>query len=215
MLLLETQMTFLSLMGGLGDGKSTLIKEYTGDGSIKIYHTLQGSPLDVAGYPATIPPAFSQQFGGRRLVLVDTPGFDDVFHSDSRAPTIISRWLARWYFNHPPIVGVICLHDITLKRYKPSHLRRTIEVASRLCGNLFDLDNIVLATSQWDALHRQRIGELRQDELRRDLEVYISRRGLKVMSVKTKPDDQQAIIDYLLCNFLEQRSKQPQQSTRG
>lgn len=96
--------------------------------------------------------------------------------------------------------GIVYMSDITQKRIMSSW--RTIEkTLSRLSGeNSFS--KVVLAASQWDKLRDGSSG-LREQERTAVMCQHLVRRGAKVMHIKHKPDDQDAIIHHLLSKLVQ------------
>jgi predicted GTPase len=56
-------------------------------------------------YPSTLP-------DGTKLFLVDTPGFDDTYRSDTDILKEIANWLSTAYEENIKLAGIIYLHRI-------------------------------------------------------------------------------------------------------
>ncbi|KAH6905904.1 P-loop containing nucleoside triphosphate hydrolase protein [Coprinopsis sp. MPI-PUGE-AT-0042] len=187
------------VMGPTGVGKSTFIKEYTGNQDVEVGHQLQSCTRDVSWYQATVPRRFPR-LAGRRLILVDTPGFDDTYADDSEILKRVSAWLAQSYNKQMHIAGVIYMNDISQKRMFGS-TRMNLNMFTKLCGVAF-FTKVVLATSQWDLLPEPATGDNREEELKRDFWKNIQ--GAKIMRVQKNPDiandtsPHKAIVNHLL-----------------
>jgi hypothetical protein len=84
---------------------------------------------------------------GRRIYLVDTPGFNDTNRSDIDALGILATYLGASYANGVRIHGVIMMHPISDNRMSGSSLRN-IEMMKAMCGFAF-YDNLSIVTTMW------------------------------------------------------------------
>jgi len=71
---------------------------------------------------------------GDRLVLVDTPGFDDTNKSDLEILQMISNWLQNVYEKRIKLAGIIYLHRITDNRMAGTP-HRNLRMFGQLCGD--------------------------------------------------------------------------------
>jgi len=97
------------------------------------------------------PQAIHFELDARRVVLIDTPGFDDDARSDLEILEDIGKWLVKEGFakNHQ-LDGLILLHPITHNRVGGMERKRT-----RLLEKILGEDaykRIVIATTMWDDL---------------------------------------------------------------
>lgn len=79
-------------------------------------------------------------------MLVDTPGFNDTYRSD----TDILRSLVNWVkgsYNEMQLSGIIYLHSISEPRMTGSSLQN-LRMFRKLCGD-GSLKNVILATTKW------------------------------------------------------------------
>ena len=117
---------------------------------------------------------------GRRIVLVDSPGFDDTYLSDLDILKLIANWLKQtWVFKYlhlhlfnfiPPssyqggkvLSGLLYLHRISDNRMGNSPLR-LLEMFKNICGE-DAFQNVILVTTMWDEVTPEQ-GTLREQEL--------------------------------------------------
>jgi hypothetical protein len=100
---------------------------------------------------------------GRRLTLIDTPGFDDTYSSDAEVLTSIANYLARHFQSGSYIHGVIFLHSIIDVRLSASAIKMA-EIVKRMCGREF-YARVALVTNMWQLLTNKEIGYQREQEL--------------------------------------------------
>lgn len=97
-----------------------------------------------------------------RLVLVDTPGFNDTFRDDREILKEITDWLASTYQQGKKLTRVIYLHPINQPRMEgPSLLNLTV-MQNLCCSETFE--NVVLASTFWDLVDES-TGARREPEL--------------------------------------------------
>lgn len=105
---------------------------------------------------------------GRRIFLIDTPGFDDTNRSDAEVLKDVAFWLAAAYKKKTTLAGILYLHRISDQKMQGSALRN-LRMFQQLCGSN-NLSSVVLATTHWtnlltgdsipEAQGREREGEL-------------------------------------------------------
>ena len=127
--------------------------------------------------------------GRHRVVLIDTPGFDDTSLSDTDVLNIISVYLESSYVKlslpakkqrlniltkHLPLcrygqsvtlAGVLYFHDISAVRMG-GIARRNFRMFEKLCGEAA-LENVVIVTNRWGEV-KVGVGEAREAELMRE-----------------------------------------------
>lgn len=184
------------IVGLTGAGKSTFIRDFTGDGSVIVGHRMDPCTREVTWYHAPIPPLYAGRLGQRRLILVDTPGFDDSYLNESEILHQVARWLTRSYDANKVVTGIVYLNDITLQQVFGSS-RMDLSMLTKLCGES-DCKKVVLATSKWDCCLDTLEGSQQEQELRVKLWGAALERGAKVMKIQRKPDDLCAIVSYLV-----------------
>ncbi|OCH83802.1 hypothetical protein OBBRIDRAFT_892123 [Obba rivulosa] len=150
----EEKPVIIALMGATGSGKSTFV------------NTASKSTLQVGTelVSCTDTVQVSQMFGlrGRKVILVDTPGFDDTEKSEADILGMIALWLATTYENGYKLSGIIFMHRITDIRIGGVS-RRNFRMFRQLCGEE-TLKNVVIVTNMWANVTTED-GEQREREL--------------------------------------------------
>lgn len=148
------------VMGATGVGKSTFINNFMGKHAVIVGHDLKSCTAQLTPVISFITqPAHLQ---GKRLVLVDTPGFDDTYTSDSEILRRIAIWLASSYDSKMKLGGIIYLHNISQPRMLGSD-RQNLEVFQDLCGDKVLSSVIIGITKSGDI--PQEVSEKRCNEL--------------------------------------------------
>jgi hypothetical protein len=86
--------------------------------------------------------------GGAKIYLVDTPGFDDTYRTDSEILREIALWLNKAHSEKLRLAGIIFLQRISDVRVGGSGIKN-IKMFQKLCGD-GPLGSVVLATTMWD-----------------------------------------------------------------
>ncbi|KAJ4205381.1 hypothetical protein NW759_014607 [Fusarium solani] len=134
----EPRDVFILVLGRTGSGKSTFISRCTGKDAT-IGHGLNSctSSIDV----------FQFTQNGRRVYLVDTPGFNDTNRPDIDTLRILATYLSASYVNGVRIHGLVFLHPISDNRMAGSALRN-IKMIKAVCG-FSSYENLAIATTMW------------------------------------------------------------------
>lgn len=155
---------FFLVMGRTGSGKSTFIGRCTGK-PVTIGHGLYSctNTIDVSDY----------HWNGRRIFLIDTPGFNDTKRPDVEILEALASSLSASYANGVRIHGVILLQPMSDNRMSGSSLR-SIEMMKAMCG-FARYDNLAIVTTMWPAspnYQDQERLEARYDELSSDARFF-------------------------------------------
>ncbi|KIV87795.1 hypothetical protein PV11_03317 [Exophiala sideris] len=185
--------TVIAVMGVTGAGKSTFISLLT-DAQIEIGHGLRSCTSKVGVY------YFYYQ--GRRIFLVDTPGFDDHARSDSEILKDVAFWMAAAYSKDTKLAGILYLHRISDVKMQDSALRN-LRMFKQLCGEK-NLKSVLLVTTHWT--HKdgggvpEDLGKQRTDELVQTHEFWggMIQRGSRVVRHDNTKDSAVAIISILI-----------------
>ncbi|KAG7006421.1 hypothetical protein G7Y79_00014g035960 [Physcia stellaris] len=159
-------LSMILVMGVTGAGKSYFINKLAGTDIVKTGSTLDPCTAKCEAVPVEI--------GRSKVLLVDTPGFDDSVRSDSEILTEISRLLSAQYQGGVSLKGVIYLHRITDIRYAGSQVK-TLNIFKKICGDLA-LTNVLLVSTRWHEVDEAE-GASREQQLREKFWAYMLGHG--------------------------------------
>jgi hypothetical protein len=188
---------------------------------MKVNHGLRSCTKEI-GVATLILPSTHQVFPNRRLVLVDTPGFDDTKEDEYEILRRISVWLASVLVGFIPLYfGIHIKIDIESSRYGKSNMQ--VKVAglvylhsigqnrmgrtSLLAHDLFRsicgpaaLGKVVMASTHWETLlHNPAAGPIRENDLKEFLTESLSQGAVYRRIDTTDPmRDTRDAIDYIL-----------------
>ncbi|KAG8741176.1 hypothetical protein FRC10_003221 [Ceratobasidium sp. 414] len=160
----QSPLILIALFGGTGVGKSTvrpLSINFANDASGG--NLLVGRDLNSCTREVTRSPVFNVD--GRRVVLIDTPGFDDNEVSDVGTLKQIAAFMSETYGVGQRLTGIVYLHRISDNRMGGSSAR-TFNLFRRMCGT-DTLKNVVIATNMWSNPPTE-IEQRREEQLRND-----------------------------------------------
>ncbi|KAJ2931923.1 hypothetical protein H1R20_g5182, partial [Candolleomyces eurysporus] len=100
---------------------------------------------------------------GHRIVIVDTPGFEDTYVGDFVILQRIARWLEESYRKKMVVGGVIYMHDLSQDHISVT-TRRNLALFNELCGD-WAFDKVVLVTSKWSRAF-ERSFDKREEEMK-------------------------------------------------
>ncbi|KAH7914568.1 P-loop containing nucleoside triphosphate hydrolase protein, partial [Hygrophoropsis aurantiaca] len=145
------------IMGPTGVGKSTFVNTATGKQETRVGHDLESCTSNIQHVVVPYPPDPS-----RRLVFVDTPGFDDTYVDDTEILRRIAVWLARSYSDEMKLTGVIYLHEISQTRMLGT-TRKNFMMFHKLVG-AEAARNVILTSTKWAHI-KQEAGRNREEQL--------------------------------------------------
>ncbi len=99
---------------------------------------------------------------GRKCYLVDTPGFDDTYRTDTQVLEEVANWLHMSYKARVRLAGVVYLHRICDPRVTGSAMK-SLRMFKKLCGD-DGLGSVVLATTWWSSVTSEK-GAANEKEL--------------------------------------------------
>jgi hypothetical protein len=134
---------------------------------------------------------------GKKIFLVDTPGFDDTYRSDTDILREIADWLAQAYQFRVRLTGIIYLHRIIDVRIGGAGMKN-LRMFRKLCGEQ-GLGSVILATTMW-SLCPAADASRREDQLvhQNDLWKFLVGRGARVFRQDDGAVSGQKIIDHLI-----------------
>ncbi|KAJ2914249.1 hypothetical protein MD484_g6180, partial [Candolleomyces efflorescens] len=171
------------IMGQTGAGKSTVggfskPKTAHTDNSIKFVNNVfngatvaetsnqfESCTKQLAHYIMPIPTHWATRYhlgANRRLVLVDSPGFDDTNVSDSEILRRIAVWLSKSYGTKTKVSGIVYIHPIYPNRMTRNDCSN-VKVFRKICGDA-GLSKVILATTRWDVCP-EHTGNKREEDL--------------------------------------------------
>lgn len=100
---------------------------------------------------------------GSKIVLIDTPGFDDTFLSDADILQDVAACLELTYNNNLKLTGIIYMHRIIDPRMTHGGMSN-LAMFRKLCGS-DPMPNVILATSFWGKVTQEE-GLEREEQLR-------------------------------------------------
>ncbi|KDR82091.1 hypothetical protein GALMADRAFT_276688 [Galerina marginata CBS 339.88] len=181
-------------MGPSGVGKSTIIDWITREGN-RAGHGCESCTKNVSGIRISDHPKC-----GDRIVLIDTPGFNDTHRSDMEILTIISEWLSPLYKAQIFLSGIIYLHRISDNRMSGAH-QVALRMFSELCGDNA-APHVVLATTMWD-IETKEVAEMREQELGKNYWLNMIQQGACTARFENTEESAWKIINKLLANSPE------------
>ncbi|KAJ7587383.1 kinase-like domain-containing protein [Mycena floridula] len=150
--------TIVALMGPVGTGKSSFINHAMGRTITAVSHGMASGTNKIQAFTCSYP-----DDSGRRIVLVDTPGFDDSEKSDYEILVALSQWLVQTYKRQNILTGVLQLHRISDTRMRATSLRN-LKMLKELCGDNA-LANVIHVTTCWDRVTEE-VGARREQQLK-------------------------------------------------
>ncbi|KAI5990118.1 P-loop containing nucleoside triphosphate hydrolase protein, partial [Pisolithus albus] len=144
----------IRVMGSTGSGKTTFINLASGSG-LRVGSGLESCTNEVQ---ASVP----FKVGGKQVVLLDTPGFDDTSMTDTDVLRIISAYLVAMYEQGAKLSGILYMHRISDVRMSGTS-KRNFRIFRELCGES-TLSNVLIVTNMWGSVD-SKIGEEREREL--------------------------------------------------
>ncbi|KAE9408493.1 P-loop containing nucleoside triphosphate hydrolase protein [Gymnopus androsaceus JB14] len=145
-------------MGSTGTGKSSFINLLTGNSKAVVGHNLESETEEILRVEFTDPSS------GRKVVIFDTPGFDDSKVSDDTdILKRITKFLLEEYDENRKLNGLVYVQRISDTRFS-GQSKRNLRIFKELCGT-GTYKNMVVLTTFWDKVSQQE-GDKRELELR-------------------------------------------------
>ncbi|KAG2008552.1 TKL/TKL-ccin protein kinase [Coprinopsis cinerea AmutBmut pab1-1] len=180
----------VAIMGPTGVGKSTFLNKIAGKEVTTVGHDLASCTQQLHPYIMDHP-----SLPGQRLVLVDTPGFDDTLIDDAEILRRIAVWLASSYDSDMKLGGILYLYDISAKRLTGS-VRLNMKMFRKLCGREA-YDKVIICTTKWTKKNEEQAAA-NQEELKRDFWKDLIDNGTRVMRVDNTESSYRKALDALL-----------------
>jgi len=100
--------------------------------------------------------------GGQKVILIDTPGFDDTYRSNADVLELIAKHLSNTYEAGKLLNGIILLQPINMPRVQGNE-RKSTRLFEKICGP-GAFCNVVIASTFWSEISDQKQGIRREQE---------------------------------------------------
>jgi hypothetical protein len=154
-----------------GAGKSTFINAAAGRDAAGTGHKLTSCTTKIQ--PVFVPHPSDHK---RRIVFVDTPGFNDTYVDDTAIENRIDAWLAKSY-GGSTVGGIVYLHDISQVRM-PNTTLRDLAMFRKWCGS-DAVRNVVFTTTKWSEV-TPGLGRWREEQISTDHWKRIFNEGARI-----------------------------------
>ncbi|PVF94278.1 hypothetical protein CPB86DRAFT_674451, partial [Serendipita vermifera] len=180
------------VMGPTGAGKTSFVNLASGSDQLQVGEGLQSCT-------SAVQPCAPFYLDGRRVLLVDTPGFDDSNMSDVDVLRMIASFLAWTYGEKKKLSGILYFHRISDFRMGGVS-KRNFRVFRELCGDKA-LKNVVIVTNMWGTIE-EGLGERREHQLTSDATLFGSAIGAGASIVRHDKTENSAknIIRSIMAN---------------
>ncbi|THU87671.1 hypothetical protein K435DRAFT_762475 [Dendrothele bispora CBS 962.96] len=181
----------IPVMGATGVGKSTFINYLFGDGKehVQVGHHLTSCTTNVTpavfALPSSNRSSRNPELQSSRVIVLDTPGFDDTLESDAEILRRIANWLATSYRKKMVLAGVIYLHDISQDRFTGT-AKRNLSMFNHLCGEA-SLEKVILVSSKWERFSDFQVSAARERELKYRYWKFMIGKGSQVARFRLRP----------------------------
>ena len=136
-------------------------------------------------------------YAGTKVVLIDTPGFDDTFLKDGDVLKEVATCLQLTYESNMKLTGIIYMHRIADPRMNHGGMRN-LAMFRKLCGP-DPMKNIILATSFWSKVTEE-TGIEREHQLRTKPEFWkeMIEEGAQMERIGDTKDSNLALVGKLV-----------------
>ncbi|KAH7925400.1 hypothetical protein BV22DRAFT_439623 [Leucogyrophana mollusca] len=181
--------TMILMLSQTGAGKSSFINTAAGSDLASVSDAMQSCTTDIQ--PIYVP---HPRDPNRRIVFVDTPGFNDASMGDAEILRRIVEWLQRPVNEKIGLRGIIYLLEITESRIDP---RNNLMSPSKL-SRPGTAHNVVLATTKWDDIQEDE-GQRRQQQRSERWQEMLDQGSYLVRFTNTRQSAWE-VVDLLLQN---------------
>ncbi|RDB17167.1 hypothetical protein Hypma_001806 [Hypsizygus marmoreus] len=176
------------ILGQTGAGKSTFINSAIGRDLAEVGHNLGSHTSKIQPYAMTSRPSYPH----RRIVLIDTPGFNDTWASDHKILNDIQDWFERSCKSSTQFAGILYLHEISQDRLPPeSNYMSPTQLSKPETAS-----NLVVATVKWEEVHQQK-GEKNEALLKEHLKEMCDR-GTQIVRFTRTTESACDVVDLML-----------------
>ncbi|KAF8147712.1 P-loop containing nucleoside triphosphate hydrolase protein [Crassisporium funariophilum] len=185
----------IPVMGPAGAGKSTFINAFLGDERMRVGHHLTSCTAQLEYGIVPCDPQRYPGLAGYRVIIVDTPGFNDTYEGDAEILRRIAVWLEKSYRQRMVLGGVIYLHDISHDRFSGT-ARRNLEMFHYLCGDAA-LRKVVLGSTRWGDVSPI-VATRREQELKETHWKFMMEKGSEVRRFLGDRQSARILVDAVL-----------------
>ncbi|KAI0928759.1 hypothetical protein AcW1_005911 [Taiwanofungus camphoratus] len=173
------------LMGLTGSGKTTFVNLARG---------AQGSSTNSLE-PETDQVHQTEPFwiDGQKVILVDTPGFDDAEKTEKDILNDIKTYLRQ---TRKKLTGIIYMHRITDNRMGGTALKN-FNLFQDICGPKA-MKNVTIVTTMWDVPSARRYGEDREKQLQNRWYKEALAQGAHMERHQNTPESTNKIIQHII-----------------
>ncbi|KAF5345263.1 hypothetical protein D9757_014425 [Collybiopsis confluens] len=170
---------FIAVMGSTGSGKSSC------------QDWIESETIDVRCIK------FVDEESGRKVILLDTPGFDDSRDgvTDTDILKMITDFLLKEYGNTRKLNGIIYIHSIASTRFS-GQSGRNLKMFKNLCG-AETYKNVVILTTFWDDNSATKMGEEREAKLKSKFCLQLAQGGAAFMRHNRTKSSAYKVLDYV------------------
>ncbi|KAF9008345.1 P-loop containing nucleoside triphosphate hydrolase protein [Cyathus striatus] len=188
----------IAVMGSSGVGKSSFINTMFNDNRAQANATLTGNTHGLMPIVRMLPSDPT-----KRLVIIDTPGFDNPAVTISDILNKLSAWLAASYPKNKDmkLAGVLYLHEISQPvpngpggTVADSHLKTIHE----LCGENSGALPVVLGVTSWQ--QKVTTGNASLNKIKETCWKLLIDQGCRVVEFRSTETSVSAVVNYILKN---------------
>ncbi|KZT74202.1 P-loop containing nucleoside triphosphate hydrolase protein [Daedalea quercina L-15889] len=180
----------IAVTGPTGAGKTTFINHVCGS-NLKVGTGLRSctANIDVA----------SCTMDDQKIVLIDTPGFDDTSKSQAEVLDDIGKFLKQADERELKVSGVIYMHRISDRRVG-GIARENFRLFEKICGE-GAMKNVLIVTTMWEDVD-ERIGQAREQELATKSLFFQTamKQGASMDRLQNNPDSAKWVVSRFLPN---------------
>ncbi|KAH9931008.1 P-loop containing nucleoside triphosphate hydrolase protein, partial [Fomitopsis serialis] len=176
--------------GPTGAGKSTFINHVCGS-NLAVGTTLRSCTKDID--------VAHCMMGNSKVVLIDTPGFDDTTKSQADVLEDIGQFLKKTYEEDIKLTGVIYMHRISDRRVG-GIARENFRLFRKICGPEA-MKNVFIVTTMWEDVSEE-VGQAREQELVSKPIFFqpVIAQGARIVRHQKTAQSAQSIVSSLIVN---------------
>jgi len=179
----------IAVLGVTGSGKTTFVN-LASKSHLKVGEDLNSCTSEIQESVEFI-------LDGRRVVLIDTPGFDDTHISDTDVLKSIAAFLGESYSAGAKLAGVIYVHRISDEKFGGLAVKN-FRMFRELCGER-TLKNVILMTNMWGRV-TPKLAAAREQQLKDEHFKTAIEKGAQLCRHNNTVESARAILRTILKN---------------